>query len=435
MFDLSAYANSHICVAVSGGRDSMALLNFIYTHMREFKITLSALNCDHKMRETSARDSAFVEKWCRQRDIPLLKFVWNFDGKKCEQSARLWRRECYKVALDKGADFVAVAHHMNDNAETVLFNLARGSAIAGLAGIVDGERIIHPLVSCTRMEIDAYIAENNIPYVEDETNLSDGYTRNKIRHNVLPELEKAVPGAVGNIYRLSRLALEDEKYFNSVIEERNILKITPFGAEIVLCESVIFKRATVKAIKYFNRKDYTAEHLQNLYLLANCEKHKKFEFLGLTAYGGEGKIVITEGNTDDTEIPFSSYKGDNFCNQKLIISSDVKIGGKVLKFDFDAVPESAVIRFKRDGDRFQKFGGGTKSLGDYFTDKKIPLWVRGKIPLIAVGKEILAVCGVEISDKIKIGDNTKNIAYIVSGDYTAERCTNEEQRNNSGDRK
>ena len=432
MFDLGAYANSHICVAVSGGRDSMALINFIYTHMREFGIKLSVLNCDHKMRETSARDSAFVEEWCRQRDIPLLKFVWSFDGKKCEQTARLWRRECYNSALDNGADFVATAHHMNDNAETVLFNLARGSAVAGLAGIVDGERIIHPLISCTRMAIDTYIAKNNIPYVEDETNFSDGYTRNKIRHNVLPELEKAIPGAVGNIYRLSRLALEDEKYFNSVIEERNIMKITPFGAEITLCESVIFKRATVKAIKYFNRKDYTAEHLQSLYLLA---KNKKFEFLGLTAYGGEGKIVITEDVCDETEIPFSAYKGENFCGQKLIVSSAVGTGGKVLKFDFNAVPVNAVIRFKRDGDRFQKFGGGTKNLGDYFTDRKIPLWVRGKIPLIAVGGEILAVCGVEISDKIKISDNTKKIAYIESGDYTAERCTDEEQRNNSGNRK
>ena len=79
------------------------------------------------------------------------------------------------------------------------------------------------------------------------------------------------------------------------------------------------------------------------------------------------------------------------------------------------------MRFKRDGDKFKKFGGGGKSLGDYFTDKKIPLWVRGKIPLIADGGEVLAVCGVEISDKIKIRENTKNIAYIEAYDYTAEK--------------
>ena len=422
MFDLSAYAAKNICVAVSGGRDSMALINFIYTHMQEFGIALSALNCDHKIRgEASARDSEFVEKWCRARSIPLLKFVWNFEGTKSEQAARLWRRECYRAALLGGADFVATAHHMNDNAETVLFNLARGSSIAGLAGIGDGEGIIHPLVACTREEIDKYIAENKIPFVEDETNLSDGYTRNKIRHNVLPELEKAVPGAVGNIFRLSRLAAEDEKYFECVIKERDILKITPFGAEVSLCESVIFKRAAVKAIKYFNRKDYTAEHLQNLYLLAIGQKNKKFIFLGLTAYGGEGKIVITEDGEVTDEIPFASFKGDNFFGQKLVISYSAEDEGKILKFDADAVPEGAVIRFKRDGDKFTKFGGGTKNLGDYFTDKKIPLWVRGKIPLIAIGGEVLAVCGVEISDSIKVTENTKNTAYISSCDYVAER--------------
>ena len=400
----------------------MALLNFIYTHIREFGITLSALNCDHKIRgEASARDSKFVEKWCAERNIPLLKFVWEYDGAKSELSARIWRRECYKTALESGADFVATAHHMDDNAETVIFNLARGSSIAGLAGISDGGRIIHPLTACTRAQIDAYIARNNIPFVEDETNFSDDYTRNKIRHNILPELEKAVPGAVGNIFRLSRLAAEDERYFNNLIDERKIFKITPFGVEISLCESVIFKRAAVRAIKYFCRKDYTAEHLQNLYLLAGGQKNKKFEFLGLTAYCGTGKIVIAEEKELKDETPLAAYFGDQFCGQKLIISNEAKVGEKLLKFDADAIPGGAVIRFKREGDKFRKFGGGEKSLGDYFTDKKIPVWVRKKIPLIADGAEVLAVCGVEISDKIKVTEKTKNTTFIVAYDYAAER--------------
>ncbi len=421
MFDLSKYANKRICVAVSGGRDSMALIHFVYTRMHEYGITLSALNCDHKIRgEASARDSALVEGWCLERKIPLMKFVWDYEGAKTEQSARLWRRECYKRALETCADFVATAHHMNDSAETVLFNLARGSAVAGLSGITDGEGIIHPLTGCTRKRIDEYVSENNVPYADDETNFSDGYTRNKIRHNVLPELEKAVPGATGNIYRFSRLASEDEEYFKKVINERNIFRVTPFGAEILFCESVIFKRAAVQAVKYFNRTDYTCEHLDRLYLLAQAEKNKKFEFLGLTAYAATGKIFITDGGPQCGEIPFKEYNGDNFFGQRLIISPTVQGGGKVLKFDADALSDGAVIRFKRDKDKFRKFGGGTKSLGDYFTDKKIPLWVRGRIPLIADGSEILAVCGVEISDGIKICESTKNACCIISGDYTSD---------------
>lgn len=137
--------------------------------------------------------------------------------------------------------------------------------------------------------------------------------------------------------------------------------------------------------------------------------------MGLTAYGADGKVVITRSAVTNAEIPFTLFKGDNFCGQKLAFSGT---GEKVLKFDADTIPKTAVIRFKRDGDKFKKFGGGTKNLGDYFTDKKIPLWVRGRVPLIADGSEILAVCGVEISDKIKITENTKNTAYIISCDYT-----------------
>lgn len=416
MIDLAVYAGKHICVAVSGGRDSMALINFIYTHMREHGIILSALNCDHKIRKgTSERDSAFVAKWCAERKVPLLQFVWNSVGAKTEQAAREWRRQCYQAALDGGADFVAAAHHMNDNAETVLFNLARGSAVAGLTGICDGQKIIHPLIGCTRKQIDEYIKQNGVPYVDDETNFSDRYTRNKIRRNVLPELEKAVPGAVNNIFRLSRLALEDEKYFQALIEERGILTVTPYGVEISNCHSVVFKRAAVRAIKYFNCIDYTGEHLQRLYNLSISEKNKKFEFLGLTAYGGEGRIILTDRISLSGEIAFSDYKGPEFCGCKLIISDRPSEGA--LKFDLDEMPPTAVIRFRRDGDKFKKFGGGTKSLGDYFTDIKIPLWLRGRIPLIADGNEVLAVCGVEISDKIKIDESTENTAYIISCAY------------------
>ena len=255
MIDLSVYANRRICVAVSGGRDSMALLNFIYTHMREHGIVLSALNCDHKIRgKESKADSDFVKKYCAERNIPLTFFEWNSKEAKTEERARIWRRQCYEAVLNGGAEFVATAHHMNDNAETVLFNLARGSSVSGLSGICDSGKIIHPLVSCTRAQIDEYVLSNGVPYVDDETNFTENYTRNKIRLNVLPELEKAVSGAVKNIYSLSRLASEDEEYFKEQIEKRKILNFNKFGVTIRACESVIFKRAALQAIKRFKKK-------------------------------------------------------------------------------------------------------------------------------------------------------------------------------------
>ena len=450
----------------------MALLHYLYTHMREYGITLSVCNCDHKMRgESSARDSKFVKDWCVARDIPVACFEWDYGGTKSEGVARLWRLKCYAAASSEsaeyievkpaaiyssgkwqGADAVATAHHLNDNAETVLFNLARGSALAGMEGITDYEfptegdkklKIIHPLISLSREEIDRYIEENNIPFVEDETNITDDYTRNKIRHSVLPELEKAVPGAAKSIYRFSRLAADDEEYFDGLIKERKLIKETRLGCEISFCkEKVVFKRAVIKTLVGLRIKDYTSEHAQRLYELQFAENGKKFEFLGFTAFKESGKIAICDSyllRTEKEGIPFKEHcafefsfwngvfihvSGEEHETSLLAFEAaaedDERIPKKfkILKFDMGAIPDTAKIRFMKEGDRFTKFGGGTKNLGDYFTDRKIPVRIRKRVPVVADGNEILAVGGVEISDKIKITEGTEQISYLICEDYT-----------------
>ncbi len=438
--NLSEYANKKICVAVSGGKDSMALLHYLVLHTKEFNITLSALNCDHKIRgEASLRDSAFVRERCSFYNIPLVFFEWTDAVNRTEACARAWRLECYKFAtapetasvspsyISSGvwskADAVATAHHLNDNAETVLFNLARGSALSGLTGIRDGE-IIHPLIACTREEIDAYIKDNGVPYVEDETNFTLNYTRNKIRLKVLPELEKAVPAAAVNIFRFSRLAAEDEQYFNRIISEKGLINYIVDGFYIKFCyEKVIFRRAVISAVKQTGKRDFTSEHARRLYELQFCGNGKKFEFLGITAVKEEGGIYFKNSAENDNlsaQIDFYAYSGENFYGVPLVIRNYANTdnsNGKLLKFDAETIPRDAVIRFMCAGDVFKKFGGGTKNLGDYFTDLKIPVRVRCNVPLIACGNEVLAVCGVEISDKIKITDKTKTIGCIICADY------------------
>lgn len=441
--DLSQYCGMNICVAVSGGRDSMALLHYLLAHGAEYGITVSAVNFDHKMRgETSARDSAFVKEYCKEQGVPLLFYEWNEEGQKTETSAREWRRMKYIVAAEHFNAAVATAHHLNDNAETVLFNLARGSGLSGMTGITDAKisfggrqlLLIRPLIGCSREEIDEYIAENNVPYVDDETNFTDNYTRNKIRHNVLPELEKAVPNATKSIYRFSRIAAEDEGYFKNLIKERGLIKHTALGYEIAHCpEKPVFKRAVLQVLKFCGIKDYTFEHLDRLYDLQFAEKGKKFEFLGLTAYCEEGKIAICSDLSVDNskfEAPFLLHckqEITSFCGQTLYIEKEIYFNAdfaglaenpKTLKFDFDKIPENAVIRFMREGDKFKKFGGGTKNLGDYFTDKKIPVRIRKSIPVIADGNRILIVCGVEISDNVKLDEYTKTVAICVAEDYS-----------------
>ncbi len=437
---LAKYSGLRICVAVSGGKDSMALLHYIYSRGGDFGIKLSALNCEHGIRgESSSRDSAFVSAWCKERGIPLLSFSENCPslakkrGISVETAAREWRHNCYFAATSEGfsdgwegADAVATAHHMNDNAETVLFNLARGSSVAGVCGISDCEmsvreesgikkvKLIRPLIACTRGEIDEYIETNDIPFVEDESNFRDEYTRNRIRLNVIPELERAVPSAVEAIYRFSRLAAVDEEYFakkaDGLIEKDRYGDVT-----IKYCgDYPVFSRAAVKVIKdIFMRKDYTFEIIERIFALQCAANGDKFEFLGLTAYKEEAGVAVSAWKGEETvPIPFG-YGNVNLCGLSFAITErKPATDERVLKFDCSLIPDGAVLRTRRIGDRIKKFGGGTKSLGDFFTDKKIPLRLRDRLPVVASDSEILAVCGLEISENIKVTDKTETVGYI-----------------------
>lgn len=415
----------------------MALLHYLNANKSEYGVILTALNCDHGIRgESSIKDSAFVKKECERLGVPLVSFVWQTEQKRTENAARQWRLNCYKKALNadkngwEGADVIATAHHANDNAETVLFNLARGASLSGVKGISDSEildensvslSIVRPLIACTRGEIDEYVKQNDVKFVVDESNFTEDYTRNKIRLKVIPEIENAVGGAVKNIYRFSRLAAEDEEYFSRQVNK--ILKTeTPFGYKILKCdESVIFKRAAVKIIAGYKLKDYTAEQLDRLYSLQYNAVGKKFEFLGLTAICERDGVFVCK--SCDLHFNFQSVSVSDYlkegkteiCGQELIITlnGDVKSDKKVLTFDYEKLPQNAVVRFYQSGDKFKKFGGGTKSLGDFFTDKKIPHAVRKRLPLIAVDSQILCVCGVEICDDIKVTKDTKITGNII----------------------
>lgn len=416
----------------------MALLHYLNACKKKLNLTLSVVNCDHAMRENSSSDSTFVKNWCKENSVPFLLFSAQGLNLSGEQSARNWRRNCYFKAV-KGlngdgemvcqkANFLATAHHMDDNAETVLFNIARGSALSGVCGIRDGEAtneegsrlcLIHPLINCTRKEIDEYVKENAVSFIDDETNFKDDYTRNYIRRHVLPELNRAVPDATNAVYRFSRLAEADEKFIRQEMLSRNILTFYGDTAIINKCEIYpLFSRAVIEAVKvFFNKKDYTSSMVEAIYALQFAETGKRFEFLNLVAFKEDDKIAICpKVRHIPVPIVFGEYKNQKFGQFELSVSSTEKsdLDGtlKPLQFDFDKIPSGAVVRVRKTGDKFKKFGGGNKSLGDYMTDVKIPVRLRDILPLVAIDDIILAVCGVEISDNIKVDDKTANIGYI-----------------------
>ncbi len=215
-----------VLCAVSGGRDSMVMLHLLSALGAEGGFRIAAAHFNHRLRPTADRDEAFVRDWCRERNIPLTcgaGYVADFaarEGLGVEDAARKLRYTFLEsAARDMGADHIATAHHREDNAETVLLHLLRGTGLQGLGGIAPARgAIARPLLETSRAEIDAYAARNSVPYVEDESNRDTRFTRNRLRLEVLPLLEELSPGCGGRIAAAAELLREEDGHLRREAE-------------------------------------------------------------------------------------------------------------------------------------------------------------------------------------------------------------------------
>lgn len=402
---LSPYANKTVALALSGGGDSIALADYFFCHKEEFHLSLVAVNCEHGIRgEQSKKDSAFVRSFCEERNIPLYFFSRDCvrDAKEqklsLEEAARNFRYECFSSLLKEGkADFIATAHHQNDYAETILFRLCRGTSLSGLNALSSREQFIRPMKEIPKEEILRYLEERNLPFCEDETNADETYTRNFLRKSVLPALEEKIPGTKANLCAFAEGAKEDDDFLYSLA--KNYLSVENGAYRIQKCPKPLFLRAALLAMKGLGiEKDYTREHLSSLFSLWEKPTSAKISLpsgvQGIREY--ESISLYLPQQKSEEELPFQT--GETRIGNYLL-TVDALPGGQA--FDKNKLPEGAVFRFRREGDYFTKFAGGTKKLKEYLCDKKIPLKERDFIPLIAKGKEIFCVIGVEISEKIK----------------------------------
>lgn len=223
-----------VLCAVSGGRDSMALLHILSRLAGEAGFQVAAAHFHHGLRAAADRDEAFVRAWCRGKGIPLTcgkgdtRAFAGREGLSIEDAARTLRYAFLEAAAqDMGAERIAAAHHREDNAETVLLHLLRGAGPQGLGGIppVRG-KIVRPLLETGRDEIDAYIARNAIPYVEDESNQDAVYTRNRVRLEVMPLLEEIAPGCAARIASAAKLLREENSHL-----QRETDRLLPAGGK------------------------------------------------------------------------------------------------------------------------------------------------------------------------------------------------------------
>lgn len=419
-----------VAVAVSGGADSMALLHYVMNRRDKFRVKVVALNVEHGIRgETSLRDTAFVKDYCSAQVIPLYEYKVDAPKKArkdripLEQAARILRYGCFYDAVSKGkCDAVLTAHHSSDNLESVLFNLFRGTGIKGLTGIRDYKRVIfRPLIKVSKAEIAEYVKANAIPYVDDETNFSDDYTRNFLRINVIPKIKEIFPEAEKSVLRLTETLKEEDAFLETLAE--NALTESKDGYCIMTdTPRAVMARAVIIALKKSGlTRDYEKIHVDKVCELIAKENGKTVSLPKRIKATREYDRITIYKERDDAAgnsafLPFST--GLNVLNGRTI---NVSLCGQVtdgeLKkgffADLDKIPESAVIRFRKKGDRFTKFGGGTKSLSDYLTDKKIPLKDRNGILIVADKSDALIISGVAVSDKVKVDKDTKNIVQLT----------------------
>ncbi len=419
---------STIAVALSGGGDSMALLNYMLSIKEKYAISVIALNVEHGIRgEESKNDTLFVTDYCAKNDVTLLSYTVDAiayakkEKLSIEQSARALRYQCFFDAINNGkCDAVATAHHADDNTESVLLNLFRGSGIKGLTGIkndYDG-KILRPFLSVTKQEIEQYLASNRIPYVTDKTNLSDEYTRNYLRLNVIPEIKKIFPELNKSIVRITEIASAEDEFMDSVAN-RSITD-TDGTVKIALPQHrAILSRAIIIAMQKLGvEKDWQKCHVDDCIKLSSAQNGTSINLPKSIVAIKEYDALVLYVNTkpEQVTIPFSigtfTLSEQSVSIEKVDSASapDLKAG---LFGDLNKIPSGALIRFKHDGDRFTKFGGGTKSLNDYLTDKKIPLRLRNTLPILADGNDVLVIFGIASSNRIKVDENTTDIIKFI----------------------
>jgi tRNA(Ile)-lysidine synthase len=422
-----------IGVACSGGADSMSLLHYLNSIKDQLNFKVVAITVDHGIRESSDKDAEFVVNYCNKHSIKVYKYkgkvreLSETNGQTLEQAAREFRFKIFNELLaKKEITKVALGHHMQDQAETIMLNIFRGSGLQGAGGmdLVRDNVFLRPLLKTSKSEIMAYINANEIPYVEDETNQSNEYARNYIRNLIMPLIRNKWKNADSIICNFGETCKQDDEfiykhiYDDMIFTENNGTVKIPVSY-FVYDESIV-NRIILKAVKSIGvLSDVERKHI-------NLMKAFALESENGTRINLPNKLqvlkeynFITITNKDFKPIakkwPFKIGKTDvtQFGVIEVAKLKKFSIGDYKHLVDVKKVPKDAVWRFRQDGDTFEKFGGGTKSLSDYLTDIKVPRRLRNNLPVLAVDNEILVVAGFEIRNKVRLDEATKT-AYGIN---------------------
>ena len=410
--------DKQILVGFSGGSDSVCLLSILL----ELGYSVAACHLNHNMRDTAMRDMLFCEQFCKERDIPFVSKIAEKGSIKSEADARKVRYDFFDAAMrELGIEFLATAHNKNDSAETVLLNLLRGASTDGLCGIspADG-RVIRPLILANKSEILEYIRERKLGYMTDETNLTEIYTRNKLRNRVIPELEREFnPKLTDSLAENARLTAYDRDYLAEIagkssaeVKEKSGLSCKKLCALPRAISGRVLQLLWQKTTE--NGQNLPHIYIEGMLRLAeNAKTASRIDLpKGFTASVEYGILAVAKRCDKITFC--KELEIEKFCYLEEI---GIKVGifaeGAGLKISLDGT-EKLEVRSRRSGDSFNPSGmTGTKSVSDFFTDTKLAHEKRARTPILTADGKIAAVGAMRADGAFAKGVRKKDYYLIV----------------------
>lgn len=413
-------------VALSGGADSVALSLI----MKKLGYNICAAHCNFHLRgKESNRDEDFVKEFCKKTNIEL--HLAHFDTKSyaelhkisIEMAARDLRYNYFEqLRKDIGADGICVAHHKNDNVETIIMNLLRGTGIHGMTGIKPKrDNIIRPLLNISREEIEKWLKEIGQDFVIDSTNLVNDVTRNKIRNELIPLLESIFPNAIENILTTQQQLFEAEKIYNNSIKNslEKLLKNDGTTIDIKDLQSTTSPQCIL--FEWLKSYGFSSATIKQIAERLNAASGKQWETELYTLVIDHNSLVLIEKDNVSLK-PFiipeeGTYVLSNGAKVSLSKSCIIEISrnNNVATLDADNVTFPLTIRRVQNGDRFNPFGmQGSKLISDYLTDTKVPFKEKKNQMVVTDSNgSIIWLIGKRIANQCAIKKDTKTMITMT----------------------
>jgi tRNA(Ile)-lysidine synthase len=416
--------DDRVIVGLSGGMDSMTLIDVLLS----LGYNCMAVHCNFHLRgEESERDAAFVEQWCESAKVGLVSV--DFDTYRyaaehkisIEMAARELRYKWFEDIRKKHhADAIAVAHHRDDLAETVLLNLIRGTGIRGLSGISPKNNfIVRPLLGVSRDEIEAYVDERKLPFIFDSSNSDDAFVRNFLRLNVIPLLEKINPSVKNSIYRTAQHVGEARKIYDFYVENQKKAIFTDNRIDIDKLKTTLSPATMLFEI--LSPFGFNASVIEDICQCLDSIPGKVF-------YSNDYRLIkdrkdlildkISDENFSQREYAIDKVSQEitdpirlkiSFLSGNITINKDARF----LYADADKLSFPLTLRKWQPGDWFIPFGmKGRKKLSDFFTDRKFSLPDKENAWVLTSDEDIVWVVGERSDDRFKITESTENVLVM-----------------------